>query len=183
MDEYADSLAEARRQRRLEYARTYDRERRQGLRVPNPDRRYSERPPAQCKAEDCINELPLQRPWNKLFCSKVCSYRQSHRDEDRRSRYGVHGSTLEDYDRLFAAQNGRCAICGTKEPGGRPDTNRFAFDHDHTTNTPRGLLCFRCNCGLGNFRDNAELLQAAIAYLNDQPSAALTLGQGNTLRQ
>lgn len=38
-------------------------------------------------------------------------------------------------------------------------------DHDHNTNKIRGLLCSRCNMGLGFFDDSIEGLTKAINYL------------------
>jgi hypothetical protein len=29
----------------------------------------------------------------------------------------------------------------------------------------RGILCHRCNLGIGHFRDNADLAECAVAYL------------------
>ena len=42
---------------------------------------------------------------------------------------------------------------------------RLTVDHNHETNTIRGLLCSNCNTGLGMFSDNPELLIAAAEYL------------------
>lgn len=75
------------------------------------------------------------------------------------------GLTVEDYDALAKAQNGVCAICK------KPETDRpLAVDHDHETNEVRGLLCKRCNIGLGNLYDSVETLQSAIEYLQKRKS-------------
>lgn len=74
------------------------------------------------------------------------------------------GLTLEDYDRMLESQNGQCAICGTKEPGGKRN-KYFAVDHDHVTRKIRGLLCGNCNQALGAFKDSFEFLESAIQYL------------------
>lgn len=68
--------------------------------------------------------------------------------------------TVEEYADLLELQGGRCAIC-RRWPGKR----RLAVDHCHATGTVRGLLCMRCNAGLGLFRDDFEAMQAAADYL------------------
>ena len=70
------------------------------------------------------------------------------------------GLTPEDYWEMFDRQDGRCAIC-RDEPGWK----RLAVDHDHNTGEVRGLLCNACNCGLGFFKDDFELVSAALGYL------------------
>ena len=69
--------------------------------------------------------------------------------------------TVEQFEQMFTDQGGRCAICGTDDFQGK----RPHVDHCHTTGVIRGLLCVRCNQGLGNFRDSPAQLRAAIAYL------------------
>lgn len=71
-----------------------------------------------------------------------------------RFRYGI---TYEQYEALFKAQRGLCALCGK-----RPAAD---VDHDHKTHIVRGLLCRACNVGLGLFREDAQLLLKAISYL------------------
>ena len=69
-----------------------------------------------------------------------------------------------DYNALLKSQGGGCAICGKQDPVDR----NFAVDHVHGSDPVdiRGLLCTRCNNGLGNFMDNSQSLQNAIHYLN-----------------
>jgi len=75
-----------------------------------------------------------------------------------------YGITLVEYREMAALQNGLCAICGEVCKSGRV----LAVDHDHVTGVNRGLLCIRCNNGLGNFRDDLDLLTAAINYLSHE---------------
>jgi len=74
-----------------------------------------------------------------------------------KARYGI---TLEEKLELLNRQGGKCLIC-------KKDIikNKACVDHNHETGRVRGLLCDRCNHGLGNFKDNIELLQLAIEYL------------------
>jgi hypothetical protein len=74
-----------------------------------------------------------------------------------------YGITVEDYDVMLTSQNGGCAICGAEKPGGR--TRYFAVDHCHATGDVRGLLCTKCNRGLGLFNDDTGRMERAVKYL------------------
>ena len=81
-----------------------------------------------------------------------------------KSKYNL---TPEDYDKMLLDQGSRCAICGTQDPKtANKATTRFAVDHCHKTGKVRGLLCDYCNVMLGRARDNKQVLQRAINYLN-----------------
>ena len=73
-----------------------------------------------------------------------------------------YGMTLDDYERMFAAQECVCAICGKP----RPEERTLHVDHDHESGAIRGLLCFRCNNALGDFEEQYELFQKAADYLD-----------------
>ena len=79
---------------------------------------------------------------------------------NRKRQYGM---TPEMIEQMLASQNGCCAICRDDKPGGR---GHWHIDHDHETGQVRGLLCQRCNSGLGFFRDNITILEGAINYLH-----------------
>lgn len=80
----------------------------------------------------------------------------------------LFGMTLEEYSLLCESQNNCCAIC--KKPETLLDNKqlgirKLAVDHCHVTNKIRGLLCFKCNIGLGKFNDSIDELKNAISYL------------------
>jgi hypothetical protein len=70
------------------------------------------------------------------------------------------GVTPEQYEAMWQAQDGRCAICMNRE--GR---RRFAVDHDHNTNVVRALLCSRCNDAIGRFEWDLHVANNAMTYL------------------
>lgn len=78
------------------------------------------------------------------------------------NRFKVSGFTQEDYDNKLIEQDGKCAICGTSNSG-KMD---WCADHDHKTGQKRGLLCHKCNTGIGLLQDDVDVLCAAIDYLN-----------------
>ena len=93
-----------------------------------------------------------------------------HRARVFRTRYGI---SLEMLAAMYEAQEGCCAICGNAgeapakaEKGRRDET--LHVDHDHESKHVRGLLCNRCNLGLGFFGDNVDALIRAAAYLVDR---------------
>jgi hypothetical protein len=78
----------------------------------------------------------------------------STREYHLRRRYGIGQA---EFDLMLAEQGGICAICRAPDPQ--------HVDHDHRTGLVRGILCFNCNGGLGQFRDDPVLLANAITYL------------------
>ncbi len=82
-------------------------------------------------------------------------------------RYGL---TSQSFAAMLAAQGGKCAICRSPEPGGQ---GVWHVDHDHACHARkqacdkcrRGLLCSRCNIGIGNLRDDPVIIQSALDYI------------------
>ena len=75
------------------------------------------------------------------------------------------GVTQEIWDTQFQKQGCACAICGTYESGSKD----WHTDHNHTTNTFRGVLCHHCNLLLGHAKDDVWILEQAITYLKETP--------------
>ena len=92
--------------------------------------------------------------------------RARYRANDRKRRYGIE---QEDYDRMYAAQGGKCAICGVPS---EELQHALSVDHHHSCDGIRGLLCHKCNRGLGLFKDNPELLEIAKRYLGEHNCAS-----------
>lgn len=75
-----------------------------------------------------------------------------------------HGLTVEQYEAMVAAQDGKCAIC-RREPMGKGHCGRLHVDHSHELMVIRDLLCANCNRGIGLFADNPMWLTKAAWYL------------------
>ena len=83
------------------------------------------------------------------------------REAQRRWRMkSIYGTTVEDYDAMFEQQGGVCGICHHPQ-----ESKKLAVDHCHETGKVRGLLCENCNTGLGKFKDDPALLDAAKEWL------------------
>lgn len=85
---------------------------------------------------------------------------RSTRNNHLKRRYGI---TAAEVEAMMAAEGGTCAICRVK-----PAEH---VDHDHETGDVRGILCFTCNVGLGNFEDDPERLLLGYRYLTRHPAA------------
>jgi len=92
---------------------------------------------------------------------KISKYQRAYH---RKRKYGLSAQACEE---LLRRQDGLCAICGLALG------ESFHVDHDHSCcrgvgscgQCIRGLLCMRCNPGLGAFNDNPDLLMKAAEYL------------------
>ena len=111
------------------------------------------------------------------FCNRLCRGRDHEQKPERKngskrkhsqlkSKLKPFGFTVEDYEFELENQNHVCAICGQPETEFNMGTpRRLAVDHDHKTGCYRGLLCGKCNKGIGLFKDNVAILKQAIQYL------------------
>jgi recombination endonuclease VII len=123
------------------------------------------------RGEDaCEPCLQANRDYNN---AKQREYQQQ--PEPRRRRLESYrkyrtGLTPEAFAELIESQDGRCAICGSPDPGGH---GNWHADHDHACcpgvrscgKCLRGALCAGCNMALGLFHDDLGRLRSAIAYL------------------
>lgn len=140
---------------------------------PKPASRQNFKPAKQTKdglsswCRDC-SSTDAKRAHAELKRDPVryAAHRLRLRNAHLMRKYGITG---QQYDLMFAAQNGLCGICRQPpQPPARGSDPVFYVDHDHETRRIRGLLCHDCNTMLGNAKDRVEILSAAIGYLQLQ---------------
>ncbi len=85
----------------------------------------------------------------------------TNKEHNRRNNLKKIGMSLEEYDEMFDDQGSRCAICRKKQGNLRT----FNVDHDHVTGKTRGIICNRCNIGLGCFDDDIDAVRKVLKYL------------------
>jgi hypothetical protein len=95
-----------------------------------------------------------------LYRKKAQEWRKRNPDKRKNNRLKCdYGITLQDWKKMFFQQKGLCGIC-------KGSNGKLVVDHCHSTKKIRGLLCERCNKGLGYFFDSKRFLSAAIRYLS-----------------
>jgi hypothetical protein len=93
-------------------------------------------------------------------------YFLTRKDTKLKKRYNM---SLVEYESMLKKQNYSCAICcisiddHQQKKGAK---KHFAVDHCHKTGNVRGLLCYKCNMGLGYFDDDSTKLTQALSYLS-----------------
>ena len=135
-----------------------------------PNGHLFDQPPMK-RCRDCGEWKPLEEfPRNKRLKDGRHTYcKPCHNTRGRETKERLYGGTrhyhlkhrygigADDFDALVVQQGGVCAICGRETPE--------HVDHSHDTGAVRGILCFNCNGGLGQFRDSVDALVSAAAYL------------------
>jgi hypothetical protein len=112
----------------------------------------------------------------KFFTNKTKLWRiknpEKHKKQTKQSKWkyqkikNLDGSwfRLNNYLDFLKIQNGKCAICGIVF---FKDSISYPADHCHKYGFVRGILCDSCNRGLGQFRDDINILKSAILYLEE----------------
>ena len=96
------------------------------------------------KNPDKVREYRAKDPWTLL---KRC----------RR-----HGISVEEFWSMYEEQDGTCPICDREI-----EAEESAIDHNHVSGAVRGVLCKKCNRGLGLLGDSPENMRRAFDYLNN----------------
>src|SRR5262245_27910381 len=97
---------------------------------------------------------------------KQAADRRRSRAHDLKYCYGL---SPQQRAAMLRRQKGACAICKAK--------GALGVDHCHTSGVIGGLLCRKCNSGLGFFRDNPASMLASASYLLQTRPEALSRPQ------
>lgn len=129
---------------------------------------------AQRACENCGTSL-VGRSTASRWCSEKCaSKRPTRKAVARRAHLKAnYGITEDQFNRLLKVQRARCAVCKSDDP--KHSKGQWAIDHDHVTGRVRGLLCSKCNTGIGQLRDDPEILTAAARYIRRHRRKVLSL--------
>lgn len=115
-----------------------------------------------CRCDDCReakrgeNAIMNPRRTQEVRSERSLKRPKSYREYSLKAKYGL---TLDDYEAMCIAQDGKCAICFDDTQG------KLVVDHCHESGRVRELLCHRCNVGLGFGRDSPDLLRRMADYV------------------
>lgn len=122
-----------------------------------------------CEVVKSIEEFPLKGGDTSLrrsYCRECANkQRAAHKRKNLFREYGITG---EQYDEILLSQNGKCAVCGSEDGKGQLKHQPLVIDHCHQSGVVRGLLCTKCNLGIGNFGDDIDRLKRVVEYLESR---------------
>jgi len=138
-----------------ERTRAYNNARQQEY-FKDEDNREARRKYKEEYLSDPVNAARQKEGYKKHAATDKC------RDTYLKRTFGI---TLEDYNRMIEEQGGGCAICGATGSKKNGEKQSLSVDHNHDNDKVRGVLCHKCNVGLGHFLDDIDLLTKATEYL------------------
>ena len=126
----------------------------------------------KCKIEKPLTDYHKRsnRPCGvRNICKKCYKEYKFKRTDGYTRQYDLMKSysiTVEEYNKMLEKQNGRCKICNNI-----PDITKrkkyLCVDHNHITNKIRGLLCDKCNRGIGLLNEDLSIIKNALNYLQE----------------
>lgn len=128
---------------------------------------YKKREPV-LKVCDCGEEFIAKRK-DHIHCHPYCSQKYNpnkpiwdakRREWKLKKNYGI---SVEDYNAMFIAQEGRCKICKRHQTELKKNLH---VDHKHSDGTVRSLLCQKCNHAIGLLNDDPSIIAAALEYVS-----------------
>lgn len=117
-----------------------------------------------CGIKKSLSEFPKDKArldGHRSECKPCHNLRD--KENARKRKYGI---THEQFLKIRASQNNKCAVCFEDLKDGIYQH----LDHCHKTSKIRGILCNPCNRGLGYLQDSVKNLENAIKYLKQHKS-------------
>lgn len=112
--------------------------------------------------------------------AKAIRYRKENPFATREARLKRdYNLTIEAWENLFKSQGSVCAVCSSDVP----KAVNWHTDHDHVRNVVRGILCYKCNYGIGLLGDTLESVFKALEYLrkHEEKESLTPEGEERTL--
>ena len=136
----------------------------------NIDRKLKEENMRQCSICKEIKSFQLFMPQDhkrRYMCRSCFNLKKNSRpglknQQFRKRLKNTYKISEEEYFSILENQKNKCAICD------KDISEKRHLDHCHITGEVRGLLCPKCNWGLGKFKDDKTLIEKAIKYLEKQ---------------
>jgi hypothetical protein len=101
----------------------------------------------------------------KFLCDRCSTMRSKNKHYKRNYKL-----SYQEVHTMLMQQGFKCKCC-SKEidmPTDAADRSEAALvDHCHDTGKVRGIICGRCNTGIGQLGDNLEGVMKAVRYLED----------------
>jgi hypothetical protein len=116
---------------------------------------------ARCKRwveDNGESHRETQAAWRSANREYIRATQKSESSERKKARHLTrYGISLSQWNEMFHSQCGKCAICG--------QVDNLHVDHNHATGAVRALLCGTCNRGIGQLKDDPQVVRAAAEYL------------------
>ncbi len=109
--------------------------------------------------------LQYAKQYRETHKTEIKKWRQTHKKQIKiKFMLKTYGISLTEYNEILKKQKRLCAICGKKFK----NSGDCHIDHNHKTGKVGGLLCGKCNRGIGMFEENISILENAIKYLKKE---------------
>ena len=129
-----------------------------------------------CKESKPLADYPISAGEHGLRCKKCTADIISDAQKRAYHLRSLYGLKMSEWKDLFKKQLGTCAICRKQLPSldkmlevadksAAWKDRDWNVDHCHVSGKVRGILCRKCNAGLGAFDDDPELLESAADYM------------------
>jgi Recombination endonuclease VII len=118
---------------------------------------------AEHHAEHKEEHNAISREYHSAHKEEEKAYRVVNRERIRSNRFKrKYGISLEDWNKLFVIQKGRCPICNNSFT--KTGKRRAHTDHCHKSGHVRGLICHSCNTAEGQL-GSPEVVLALYNYM------------------